>query len=93
MRAMNKTIFKSCISLMLGILFYYYSANGSDYLPPLLYWILVALQLSAYFEIMSILWTNTSSFCKSNYGWYYPLFLTILYLVPSLFVIIKHFLE
>lgn len=90
---MNKTIIKSCASLLLGILFYYFSANGLDYLPQVIYWILIALQLSAYFEIMSILWTKTSAICKSGYRWYYPTLLGALHLLPSIFVIVKQFLE
>lgn len=58
---------RSCASLLLGILFYYFSANGLDYLPKVAYWLLIALQLSAYFEIMSILWTKASIICKSGY--------------------------
>ena len=87
-KVMEKTILKSCISLLLGVLFYYFSSNGLDYLPPLVYWICIAMQLTIYFEFMAILWRQKSVFFKSGYKWYYLLFLIIFYCTPPVAIII-----
>ena len=88
---MEKTILKSSVSLLLGVLFYYFFSNGLDYLPKLIYWICVALQLTIYFESMEILWTQKSNLCGSGYKWHYLLLLIVLYCIPPITIIIMQY--
>lgn len=90
---MNRTLLKSCASLLLGMLYFFFTANGLDFLSKTVYWLCVALILIIYFELMSMLWANTSSIFKFRYGWYYPVLLSIFYLIPPVIVIVKQCLE
>lgn len=79
--------------MLLGVLFYYFSAHGQAYLPQVIYWILVAFLLVVYFEIMGLLWTRTSTIFKSNFAGYYPIVLALFYFFPTIYVIVKQVLE